>query len=77
MVLPINSSTVWMKVSINSDETCQYAYSLDGIKFINIGSVYHTEKGTWIGAKVGLVCLNPNILPSNGYADFDFFRVMP
>ncbi|MGI4021141.1 MAG: glycoside hydrolase family 43 protein [Janthinobacterium lividum] len=77
IVIPINSSTVWMKVSINSNQTCQYAYSLDGIKFLNIGSVYPTEKGIWVGAKVGIFCLTPAILLSKGYADFDFFSVTP
>lgn len=73
--VPVNSTTVWLKVSVNDKVLCQYAYSLNGTDFIKIGTEYPAEEGTWIGAKVGLFCLNPGLLPSKGYADFDWFRV--
>jgi hypothetical protein len=31
--------------------------------------------GVWIGAKVGLFSVNPNIEASDGYTDFDWFRL--
>lgn len=73
--IPVKTNTVWLQVSMNDKEMCRYAYSTDGKNFTNIGSEYRTEKGTWIGAKVGIASLNPYLLPSKGYADFDFFRV--
>lgn len=72
---PINSRTIWLQVSVSDKEKCRYSYSTDGKNFKPIGEEYATEKGTWIGAKVGIACLNPHLLPSKGYADFDFFRV--
>lgn len=75
--IPVKANTVWLQVSMNDKELCRYAYSTDGKNFTNIGSEYRTEKGTWIGAKVGIASLNPHLLPSKGYADFDFFRVTP
>lgn len=73
--LPINTNTVWMKVQVTEEAFYRYSYSLDGQLFTEIGDVYKAEKGTWIGAKVGIVCLSPTLLTSKGYADFDFFEV--
>ena len=75
--IPLNTNTVWLKVAIEENAICRYAYSLDGKTFTTIGETYKAEKGTWIGAKVGVVCLNAGLVPSKGYADFDFFRVTP
>jgi len=71
----VEAETVWFRVQVNEDATCSYAYSLDGNTYNDIGGRYKVEKGIWIGAKVGIFCLNPGILKSSGYADFDFFSV--
>ena len=49
--------------------------SLDGRVFQPIGTVFQAVKGVWIGAKAGFFALNPNIMKSKGYADFDWFRI--
>jgi hypothetical protein len=54
---------------------CHFEYSRDGRKFRPIGESFQAKKGVWIGAKVGLFSLSPNVVPSAGYADFDWFRV--
>ena len=43
--------------------------------FYMVASSFKAAPGTWIGAKVGLFCINPNIEESTGYADFDWFRL--
>ena len=77
VTISINTNTVWFKVSVDDKAMCKYAYSLDGEKFTDIGDVYKAEKGTWIGAKIGLACVNPGLLESKGYVDVDFFRITP
>jgi len=77
VTVPINTNTVWLKVSVGENAVCHYTYSVDGKTYTDIGSNYKAEKGTWIGAKVGVVCLNPGLIYSKGYADFDYFRVSP
>jgi len=72
---PVNVSEIWLKVSVDTNTKCQYSYSLDGLTYTEIGTSYPAEKGTWIGAKVGLICLSPGLMPSKGYASFDFFRI--
>ena len=52
-----------------------FSYSLDGRKFTPIGESFQAKKGVWIGAKVGVFSLSPNVIESKGYADFDWFRI--
>jgi len=73
--IDVNTQAVWFRVKINDDATCSYFYSLDGNSYKDIGDRYKVEKGTWIGAKVGIFCINPSIVSSKGYADFGFFSV--
>src|SRR5262249_10346457 len=68
-------STIWFKARINDDASYAYTYSLDGKQYSAIGSRYKAEPGVWIGAKVGVFCMTPNIMNTRGYADFDFFRI--
>jgi hypothetical protein len=41
---------------------------------LGVGNDFTAQPGVWIGAKVGLFCINPNINKRNGFADFDWFR---
>ena len=45
-----------------------------GRDYKTIDKEFAAKPGTWIGAKVGLFNINPNITESKGYADFDWFR---
>lgn len=71
---PASAGKVWLRVSITEDGTCRYSYSLNGSDFKDYGDAYSVQQGTWIGAKVGLICLSPSLMESKGYADFEFFR---
>jgi len=50
-----------------------YIGSLEGGK--KIGERINAQEGVWIGAKVGLFSINPNINKSRGHADFENFVV--
>jgi len=73
--IPINTNTIWLKANLNENTKYQYSYSLNGKNFVDIGDLYQAEQGVWIGAKIGITCLNPSIFPSKGYATFDFFDI--
>lgn len=75
--VPVNTNVLWLRVKVSDKALYQYAYSIDGTTYTDIGDVYTAEKGTWIGAKTGLICMNPGLVPSKGYADFDFFTITP
>lgn len=71
----INVPKAWLRVSLDNDTECHYSYSLDGKDFTPLGPACTVTPGTWIGAKTGIFCSSPNVVPSSGYADFDWFRI--
>ena len=71
----IKTNSCYLKVEVNTDAVCSFSYSLTGEDYKPIGKNFTATKGTWIGAKVGIFNLNPNIIDSKGYTDFDWFRI--
>jgi beta-xylosidase len=63
-----------LRVRVDGDAVCSFEYCFDGPAFRPIGSPFNAVKGMWIGAKVGLFCVNPNIEESGAFADFDGMR---
>jgi len=72
---PVEQGTCFFRVRVDKKGVCTFLYSLDGDKFKKLGTPFAATPGVWIGAKVGLFSINPNIEESKGYADFDWFRV--
>lgn len=73
--IPLQAKDVMLRVSIEGD-SCSYSFSIDGgAEFHTLGPACKVEGGMWIGAKVGLFCMSPSLLPSSGYALFDSFSV--
>lgn len=68
-------NNIWLKVNIYPNETCQYLYSIDGENYRPFERTFKIDKGQWIGAKVGLFCINPDVKDGNGYIDVDYFRI--
>jgi beta-xylosidase len=66
---------VYLRVNISQDAVCIFSYSQNGIDYTSIGEKFSARAGKWIGAKVGMFSLNPNIAESRGYADFESFIV--
>jgi beta-xylosidase len=64
----------FLRVRVQDSAICTFFYSLTGNDYKPIGKTFTAAAGVWIGAKVGLFSINPNITDSSGYADFDFFR---
>ncbi len=73
--VPVEAEYVYLRVKVDTENLCQFEYSLDNKNFIGIGKEFRAKEGVWIGAKVGLFCINPNMMESTGYANFDWFRV--
>ncbi|MDR0938105.1 MAG: glycoside hydrolase 43 family protein [Mediterranea sp.] len=56
--------------------TCRFSYSLDGKRFIPLGTPFKVREGQWIGAKVGTFCTRPAAVTNDGgWVDVDWFRV--
>ena len=73
--IEMDKNECYLRVNVDTNAVCNFFYSLDGEKFYKLGQPFNAVKGTWIGAKVGLFSINPNINGSKGYSDFDWFRI--
>ncbi len=72
----VNSPTLYFKVNVVApDAMCQFSFSEDGINFTNIGTPFKAKAGKWVGAKMGLFCVNDYGSKVGGFADIDWFRV--
>lgn len=73
--IPTDEKMCYFRVVVTDDGTCKFSFSFDNKKYTNIGSSFQAKAGRWIGAKVGLFNINPNMKDSNGASTFDWFRV--
>lgn len=71
---PADSNTIYLRVSVNNSGIAHFSYSPDNEDFTMLGKEFKAQEGVWIGAKVGLFSVNPNINKSEGSATFDWFR---
>lgn len=67
------SNEVYLRVEVVKNALCTFKYSLDGKEYYTIGEQFQAVKGRWIGAKVGLYCIDEN--SGEGSADFQYFIV--
>jgi beta-xylosidase len=73
--IPAEQNFCYLRVHVDDRKVCTFSYSFDGTDFKPIGKEFTATTGVWIGAKVGLFSINPNINESKGYAVFDWIRV--
>lgn len=70
----MEQNSCYLRVQVDSNAVCSFYYSLDGKDYKFIGEKFKAVEGVWIGAKVGLFNVNPNMTESKGFSDFDWFR---
>ncbi len=58
-----------------ADGKCKFYYSFDGRKFRAAGEEFKMREGKWIGAKIGLVSVEPDGNTDRGWVEADWFRV--
>jgi beta-xylosidase len=73
--IPAPEGALHLRVRVGADAVCRFFWSRDGQNFESFGQPFTAVPGVWIGAKVGLFCLNPNIHPGRSHADFSRFTV--
>ncbi len=71
----IDKPECYFRLVVKNGGMYQFSYSFDNERFILLGRPAKASKGRWIGAKVGLFCLNPNMQDSMGFAEFEWFRI--
>lgn len=67
---------IYLRVQVEEGGKCTFAYSEDGKKFKTVGETFIARQGKWIGAKIGLFCVQPNsnATSNRGWVDVDWFR---
>lgn len=81
--VPFAGGSVWLRCRIawKMDEKqipqmhCQFAYSLNGKKFMEIGKPFIACEGQWIGAKIGYFATAEIKKNDGGRMDIDWFHV--
>lgn len=71
----VNQPSVYLRLELTDGTTSKFSYSLDGVKFHNLGTSFSIREGQWIGAKIGLFCNRPVKGNDGGRVDVDWFRV--
>lgn len=65
---------IYMQMKVREGK-CQFAYSLNGKKYVDVGTPFTMRQGKWIGAKMGYVAERRNTKGNRGWIDADWFRV--
>ena len=71
----LETSEVYLRVAVDEGAECRFSYSLDGEAYTPIGPSFQASRGHWIGAKVGLFCVNRGQGDSAEYGDFSWFVI--
>lgn len=68
------ASTVRLRAEVREGGVCCFGILDETESFYQIGPAFHARPGKWIGAKIGLYCMTPEMLAIGGHADFTYFR---
>ncbi len=69
------SGKAYLRINLRKDRNYFLSYSADGAEYKTINHIFPLEAATWTGAKSVLWAANKDNNVSDGYADFDYFRV--
>jgi beta-xylosidase len=74
---PTVSEKMWLRVRVTKGGNCSFFYSQDGKRFVGCGTSFKARAGKWIGAKVGLLSVEPYAEPqtNRGWVDVDQFTI--
>lgn len=80
----IASQDVWLRVKVHGKGVCnqiqgfaEWSYSLDGKKYLPIGSSFELREGKWIGAKIGFFNTRSGKKNDAAFFDIDYIRFTP
>ena len=71
----LQADTVYLRVHVDEHAACHFSFSDDNETFHKVKDVIEVTKGQWIGAIVGLFCINDAESESDDYADVNWFNI--
>lgn len=72
---PLYRTEITLRVEVGAGGRCRFAYSTGGKRFTTDKASFTAREGRWIGAKVGLFCINSGSTSDRGWIDVDWFRI--
>ncbi|OIJ14673.1 glycoside hydrolase [Anaerobacillus alkalilacustris] len=75
VIAEVNSKIIYLKVDVSEGAVCQFKYSYDNESYQSVGQPFIATEGKWVGAQVGIFCVNKGKKESQGYVDVDWFRI--
>jgi beta-xylosidase len=71
----LSNNSIFLRVIVEDGARCQLSYSGDGNAYSPVGKPFLASKGKWVGAQLGIFCLNQGIRKSSGYSQFEWFTI--
>ena len=71
---PAIHEDIYLRMVVSNSQ-CRFFYSLNGKSFKEAGEVFPMKEGKWIGAKIGLLAVEPAGQANRGWVEADWFRV--
>ena len=71
----VTSDIFYFKLEMEKEAKCSFSYSIDGEKYIKIGTSFAVQKARGTGSKIGLFCNRNEESIDAGWIDVDYFRV--
>ena len=71
---PAIHETIYLRMVVDNGK-CRFFYSLNGKTYKEAGTEFQMKEGKWIGAKIGLIAVEPAGNTNRGWVDADWFRV--
>lgn len=71
---PAIHEDIYLRIKVDNG-ICRFSYSMNGKKYTDAGEELKMKEGKWIGAKIGLVAIEPAGKTNRGWIDADWFRV--
>jgi beta-xylosidase len=62
---------IYLRTTVDENDSAKFLYSLDGKRFADMGYIYHLVPGNFRGDMIGLFTYNDT--GKHGYVDFDWF----
>jgi beta-xylosidase len=67
------AGAIKLRVEVQTGGHCSFSFA-ENEKWVTLPQTFEAQKGTWVGAKVGLFSTRSLARRPGGHADFDYFR---
>ncbi|MDG5787857.1 glycoside hydrolase 43 family protein [Evansella sp. AB-P1] len=71
----IDAQTFYLRVDVQENAHCQFSFSEDGNDFHAIDKLFTAKEGQWVGAQIGIFCMNKGKQESSGFVDVEYFNI--